>query len=75
MVKTLSFSYKRFSFCTYRNRLKATLFFFLAPYSEYKVTVNAQTKAGDGVAVVRLGRTNQSSNLILIEALNFHNYL
>ena len=62
MVKTLSFSYNRYSLCTCRNQLKAILFFFLAPYSEYNVTVNAQTKAGDGVAVFKHGRTNQSSN-------------
>ena len=40
-----------------------TIFFVLAPYSKYNVTVNAKTKAGDGGAVSTFERTNESSKL------------
>ena len=49
--------------------------FFLAPYSEYNVTVNARTKVGDGILVGTIRRTIQSSNSSLIEALNIHNHI
>ena len=42
-------------------------FIFLAPYSEYNVTLRVKTKNGDGEAVSILGRTNESSNLLSIE--------
>ena len=48
------------------NLSRAHFFTFSAPYSEYNVTVIAATTVGDGVAVSMLGRTNQSSNLLLL---------
>ena len=47
----------------------ASFLSILAPYSKYNVTVNARTRAGDGMAVSRLERTNESSKLLLINII------